>query len=159
MKTSTIIWWVLGIVIALTFFGIFVKTCNTVAKYNNDAQNTIFDQTKLSELLRKYEWFKDAAAQLDSKKATLGTYESRFVNMKQSYGADSLTRRNWLRSDVEQWNVWESEYTGIKASYNDLASQYNSAMAKINYRFCNVGDLPKGADVVLPREFKAYITN
>lgn len=143
----------------ISIIGVTCKTCSTANKYIDNGINTIYEQTKPEELLRKYEWFKDAAAQCDQKIATMGIYESRFVNMKTSYGEDSLTRRKWLRSDVEQWNIWESEYLGIKASYNDLASQYNSAMSKINYRFCNVGGLPQGTNTILPREYKPYLVN
>lgn len=128
-------------------------------RYINNAQETAYKEFKPQELLRKYEWFKDAAASLDSKLATLKMYEQRFQNIKTSYGADSTNRKVWDRSDKEQWNVWESEFLGIKASYNDLAGQYNSAMAKFNYRFCNVGDLPEGATVVLPRDYKPYLNN
>lgn len=77
--------------------------------------------------------------------------------MKQQYGADSLKRRNWAREDKEQWNVWQSEFLGLKASYNDLSAQYNAAMAKFNYSFCNAGQMPDGSMTPLPREYKPYI--
>ncbi len=133
--------------------------CNTAGRMIDNGYNTIYDQFKPEELLRKYEWFKDAASQLEQKLATLKSYESRFEDLKKSYGADSLSRKKWDRSDKEQWNVWESEYLGLKASYNDLAAQYNAAMVKFNYAFCNVGQLPAGADMPLPRDFKPYINN
>jgi len=47
---------------------------------------------------------------------------------------------------------------GIKASYNQLAAEYNAGMVKINWRYTNVGDLPPGSTEPLPREFKPYIT-
>ena len=56
-------------------------------------------------------------------------------------------------------SLWRSEVAGVKASYNGLAAEYNAQMAKFNWQFCNVGDLPKGADVALPREFKPYVTD
>lgn len=142
----------------LIFLTISLSGC-TGCRYVNNGVETAYQEFKPSELLRKYEWFKDASAQCDAKLATLGVYESRFDDMKESYGPDSLNRRVWDRSDKEQWNIWESEYSGVKASYNDLASQYNSSMAKFNYRFCNTGGLPEGQTEVLPREYKPYITN
>ncbi len=66
-------------------------------------------------------------------------------------------RSEWSREDREQYNIWISEVSGIQASYNSLAAEYNGAMAKINYAFCNVGQLPKGAIEPLPREFKPYV--
>lgn len=138
---------------------ILIKSCNTTANMVDDGFKTIEAQYSPSVLLKKYEWFKDCSSQLDQKLATLKTYESRFKDIKSSYGSDSLKRREWDRSDKEQWNVWESEYLGLKASYNDLAAQYNSSMAKFNYRFCNVGELPKGATTALPRDYKNYLEN
>lgn len=120
---------------------------------------TAYEQFKPEVLLKKYEWFKDAASQCDQKIATLGTYDTRFKELKSTYGADSTKRKSWARDDREQWNVWQSEYLGLKASYNDLSAEYNAAMVKFNYRFCNVGDLPQGATVVLPRSFKPYLNN
>jgi hypothetical protein len=45
----------------------------------------------------------------------------------------------------------------MKYSFNQLAADYNAQMAKINYAFCNVGQLPQGATTPLPREYKPYI--
>jgi two-component SAPR family response regulator len=149
--------WLIGICCILFAVGVVFKACNMASKLADDAMNTAYDQVKVSALLKKYEWFKDASAQCDQKLATLHTYESRFQSIKDSYGADSLHRKVWSRDDREQWNVWQSEFLGVKASYNDLASTYNSAMSKINYSFCNRGELPKGADNPLPREFKPYL--
>lgn len=137
----------------------FVRSCNTVDNMAKDGLKTVEAQYSPSVLLKKYEWFKDASAQCENKLATLGSYEARFKSLKESYGSDSLKRRSWSRSDTEQWNVWESEYLGIKASYNDLSAQYNAAMAKFNYRFCNTGVMPDGSTNPLPREFKSYINN
>lgn len=106
-------------------------------------------------LLQKYEWFKDASAQLDKKIADIGVYKARMNTLKTDYGNKS--RDQWARSDREQYNVWASEVSGIIANYNDLAAQYNSEMVKFNWRFTNVGDLPQGATVPLPREYKPYI--
>lgn len=151
--------WLIIILIGFLIIGSVFKTCNTAEKFIDNGLNTAYEQFKPEELLRKYEWFKDASGQCEQKVATLKTYESRFLNLRQSYGSDSLKRKNWARTDIEQWNVWQSEYLGVKASYNDLASQYNSAMAKFNYGFCNAGKMPDGSNTPLPKEFKPYITN
>jgi hypothetical protein len=67
------------------------------------------------------------------------------------------SRKDWAREDREQLNVWMQEVAGVKASFNQLAAEYNANMAKFNYRFTNAGDLPRGATEVLPREFRTYI--
>ncbi len=106
------------------------------------------------ELLRKYEWFKNASSQLDKKHADIKVYQKRVTTMSKDYV--DLPRNKWPREDREQYNLWQSEVAGIKASYNTLAAEYNSQMSKINWRFTNVGELPKGAETPLPREFKPY---
>lgn len=106
-------------------------------------------------MLKKYEWFKDAAAQLEAKRANIDNMQARVTGLEAQY--KGLPRNQWLRTDAEQYNQWLSEVAGLKANYNDLAAQYNAAMAKFNYRFTNVGDLPAGATQPLPREFKPYI--
>ena len=126
---------IVTILIGLFLFSVILNTCNTADKFVNNGLNTAYEEFKPEELLRKYEWFKDASTQCEQKLATIKSYEARIKNLKESYGADSLSRKNWERADIEQWNVWQSEYLGIKASYNDLAAQYNGAMAKFNYRF------------------------
>ncbi len=73
-----------------------------------------------------------------------------------SEGYVELPRNKWPREDREQYNLWQSEVAGIKASYNTLAAEYNAQMSKMNWRFTNVGELPKGAETPLPREFKPY---
>ncbi len=106
------------------------------------------------ELLRKYEWFKNASSQLDKKQADIKVYQKRITTMSKDYV--DLPRNKWPREDREQYNLWQSEVAGIKASYNTLAAEYNSQMSKINWRFTNVGELPKGAETPLPRDFKPY---
>ena len=120
-----------------------------------EAAQVTQQQFGATAVLKKYEWFKDAAAQLDKKRADVVVYESRLKGMDSSYL--NVPRQKWARDDREQYNVWSSEVAGVKASYNSLAAEYNSAMAKMNWRFANAGDVPKGADP-LPREFVPYIT-
>lgn len=107
-------------------------------------------------ILEKYEWFKDAAAQLEKKQADIAVYDGRLTAMNETY--KNLERQKWPREDREQYNIWASEVAGVKASFNTLAADYNAQMAKFNWRFANVGDLPKGANEPLPREFKEYIS-
>lgn len=126
-------------------------------KVANQAAAVAFEEFGPRALLQKYEWFKDAAAALDKKRADVGVYDSRVAAMRESYG--TAPRRDWAREDREQLSIWQSEVAGIKASYNQLAAEYNAQMAKFNWRFAEVGMLPPGATVPLPREFKPYLEN
>lgn len=104
-------------------------------------------------LLRKYEWFKDAAAALDKKQADIKVYDAKLAALGAEYVG--VPRGKWARDDREQSSIWSSELAGIKASYNSLAAEYNAQMSKFNWRFTNVGDVPPGGQP-LPREFRAY---
>lgn len=121
------------------FAGVFNLFCNT--------QKVIQKEFYPDALLKKYEWFKDASAQLDKKLADIQVYEER---IKEASTVD--------RTEREQRNLWLTELAGIKASYNSLAAEYNSQMSKFNWRFTNVGNLPPGAETPLPREYKPYTT-
>ena len=119
-----------------------------------EAKEVAQEELGPKELLRKYEWFKNASSQLDKKQADIKVYEKRITSMTESY--EDVPRNKWAREDREQYNIWNSEVTGIKASYNAVAAEYNAQMAKVNWRFANVGQLPEGAEDPLPREFKPY---
>lgn len=118
--------------------------------FAGQAVETAKKELSPQELLRKYEWFKDASAQLDKKKADIGVYQSK---LKRYANVDPLKVPRYI---AEQMTVWEQELAGVKASYNDLAAEYNSQMAKFNWRFTNVGDLPAGESQVLPRAYRTY---
>ena len=105
-------------------------------------------------LLQKYEWFKDASAQLDRKRVDIGVYEARLEALEAAY--DGAQRRDWDRVDKQQDNLWQAELAGVISSYNGLAAEYNAEMSKFNWRFANVGELPRGATQALPREYRPY---
>jgi hypothetical protein len=121
----------------------------------SEAAKVTQEQFGARALLQKYESFKDMSAQLDKKLADITVYEGRMKSMDETY--KDVPRIKWPREDREQYNVWSSETAGVKASFNSLAADYNAQMSKFNYAFANVGDLPKGADKPLPREYKSYV--
>lgn len=160
MKTTTIILsTVLALIVlvpVLIIAGLALHGCSAVVDTAHKAIDVTAAQFDPATLLRKYEWFKEASAQCDKKLADIKVYERRFTQLKTDY--EGKPRTQWSREDREQYNIWLSEVSGIQASYNSLAAEYNAAMAKINYAFCNVGELPQGATEVLPREFRPYTT-
>ena len=109
-----------------------------------DAKETVYNEFKVSTLLKKYEYFKDLSAAIDKKRADIEVYQTEIS----SYNKDDD------KFYIEQR---KSELLGIIAMHNQLCAEYNSAMSKFNYRFTNVGDLPEGAVEPLPREYKPYI--
>lgn len=139
---------------ALILLGIGMKGCSIASGLANKAVDVAVAQVDPALMLKKYEWFKDAAAQCDKKLADIRVYDGRLKSLVDSYSG--TPRGQWSREDREQYNIWISEVSGIQASYNMLAADYNAAMAKINYAFCNVGSVPAGGQP-LPREFREYI--
>lgn len=154
MKAAGIIAIAIAGIIALIVLGFGVHACGLVTGTAHKAMDVTAQQFDPATMLKRYEWFKDASAQLDKKLADVRVYERRLAALKQAY--EGKPRSAWSREDREQSNLWLNEVAGIQASYNGLAAEYNAAMAKINYRFTNVGDLPAGAGTPLPREFKSY---
>lgn len=104
--------------------------------------------------LRKYEWFKDVAARMDAQQANINQYGKRMGALQKAYGGEP--RSKWSREDREQANLWEQEVAGLKASYNGLSSEYNSAMSRENWRWANAGQVPAGGRP-LPREYRPYL--
>ncbi len=145
MKYRTIYFFIFALVLISGCGG-----CN----WFREAKEVAQEELGPKELLRKYEWFKNASSQLDKKQADIKVYEKRISSMTKNY--EDVPRNKWAREDREQYNLWDSEVAGIKASYNTLAADYNAQMAKVNWRFANVGQLPEGAEDPLPREFKPY---
>ncbi len=144
------------VILAVFVLSFLVGGIGYVAGWFGEAAQVAQEEFGPRAALEKYEWFKDAAAQLEKKQADIAVYEGRQKAMNETY--QDLARQKWPREDREQYNVWSSEVAGVKASYNALAADYNAQMAKFNWRFANVGELPKGADTPLPREFKPYTT-
>ena len=120
-----------------------------------EAAKVTQDEFGPKAMLSKYEWFKNVSAELEKKQADIAVYGSRIISQNEAY--EGVSRKDWPRDEREQRSIWESEVAGVKASYNSLAAEYNAQMAKFNWRFANVGELPQGADIPLPREFKTYI--
>ena len=124
------------------------------AGWFGEANRVAREQVGPAALLKKYEWFKDQAAALDKSQADIGIYEARVKAIESAYvGKD---RKDWPRDERESHRQAQAELVGMKANYNRLASEYNAAMAKENYRFANAGELPEGASKPLPREFRTY---
>lgn len=108
-----------------------------------DAADTVQKEYSASAMLKKYEYFKDVSAAIDEKRATIDVYKSRLLMIKDQEGFE--------------YQQTTSEMIGLISMHNSLCSEYNSAMSKFNYAFCNKGTLPASNLEPLPREIKPYI--
>jgi hypothetical protein len=141
------VWLFVGILMLLCI-GLVFKVVAFPIWFASRTVDVIQQQIDPAELLRKYELFKDEAAQLDAKQASIKIKQHQIKDMK------GLVMD---RTNREQLMIWQQELGGMEYSYNALAADYNAQMVKINYRFCNIGQLPQGATVPLPREYKPYM--
>lgn len=157
LATNNPVRFAIKIILILFLLGGVAGTCSYFMGWFSEGAAVAKQEFGPRALLKKYEWFKDASAQLDKKKADIAVYDQRVSQIKKDY--QHLSREKWPREDREQFYLWQSEVAGVKSSFNDLASEYNSQMAKFNWRFANRGDLPQGATEPLPREYKTYLTN
>lgn len=107
------------------------------------------------ELNEKYEWFKDAYASLDAKKANIDVFDNSVTENKELYGEDANEWPMLVRAD---YLLNRNEVKAMKASYNRLAGSYNAEMAKWHTSFVNVGRLPQGGGGEIPREVADYTT-
>lgn len=142
--------WMLALIVALTVLGIIGRAVG----WFGQAAQVASEEFSPRALLTKYEWFKDAAAQLDKLNSDIRVYDARRDGLLAAY--KDVPRGKWPRDEREEMNLMVSEVAGVKAAYNGLAAQYNAQMAKFNYAFTNAGQLPQGADRVLPREYRTY---
>lgn len=145
------------ILLIVVVIAVFFGAIGYVISWFSEGASVIKEEFGPRAMLEKYEWCKDAAAQLDKKNADITVYSSRLKSMEDSY--EGLKRRSWDRTDKEQHNLWVQEVAGVKASFNSLAAEFNAQMSKFNWAFANVGTLPQGATDPLPREFKPYVVN
>ena len=142
----------IGIGFAVLFVGLGLLVY--VFGWFAEGAQVVQEQFGATASLKKYEAFKDWAAQLDAKAATLKSYQNRLKELEKSYAGRS--RSEWTREDREQFNLWQQYIAGIRSSYNSLAAEYNAAMAKSNYAYANVGQLPQGANNPLQKEYRLY---
>jgi peptidoglycan hydrolase CwlO-like protein len=126
--------WVLGL-------GVLLILINSFFSLTSDGVNTIQKEFAISNLLKKYEYFKDLSSAIQKKQADIEYYKQQLSEETDKFEKTQL----------------KAEMRGIVTIHNQLVSEYNAAMSKFNYRFTNVGDLPQSNLQPLPREFNNYI--
>ncbi len=135
------------ILISISLF-MFILLGFTRCTMCSDGVKTIEEQYKPSALLKKYEYFKDLSGGIDKKDADIQMYQSEISSM-------TVTDKD----DKFYLQQRKSELMGIISIRNQMCAEYNIAMSKFNYSFCNKGTLPQTNLEPLPREYKPYINN
>lgn len=122
-----------------------VSSCSWI----NEGATVAREEVGPRAALKKYEWFKDASATIEEKGHTIRVYEMNRTDMFESYG--SIPRKDWDTLDKRQYNQWSMEITGIKASYNKVVKEYNSASSKFNWNLFDTVDIPQAYDLYLDK--------
>ena len=107
-------------------------------RYANNASDTLFNETKASTVVMRYEWFKEAYEVINAKKADIEVQKAVIETMDKRYAG--ISPQEWLRSDADAYNLAVQTLAGIKMSYNTLVAEYNANMKKTNYAFCKPND-------------------
>lgn len=128
----------IGIVTLIFILSLSLRMCS-------DTSNVVQKEFSPSAMLKKYEHFKDLSSAIDEKRATIDVYESQLNGIKDH--------------ESFQYQQTQSEMMGLISMHNSLCAEYNSAMSKFNYAFCNKGTLPATNLEPLPREIKPYISS
>lgn len=142
---------------ALLTLALLPSGCNAL-RWSNEASEVAYQQVRPKVLLERYERFKEQRAVLDAKQASIAQYQAAIHSLKSDYAGTPMV--DWPMDAREGYAARRAELHGMVASYNLLAADYNAAMSKENYRFCNVGRLPQGLEGMepLPRQYAPYLT-
>lgn len=141
----------------LGFFVVFAVVAYALG-WIGEAGRTAQEQFGPKAFVQKYEALKNTAASLAAKKKDIEVMEASLDGIRKANG--DKPRAEWPRDERQTYQQREAELIGLKMSYNSLAAEYNAAMAKENWRFAKVGELPAGSAEVLPGEgtFAPYTT-
>lgn len=136
--------WVIGI-------GILVIIASSLLGWFGEAASVAKEEFGPRAALKKYEWFIDAASQLQKKDADINIYSEQLNILVSTYG--DTPRNEWSRIDLQTYGQQSAEVSAIRSSYNQLAAEYNAQSAKFNWEiFKTRPDLP-------PTEFNKLTIN
>ena len=145
--------WGTRIIAILFVLGLVIGAFSYVGGWLSEGGRVVQQEVGPAALLAKYSHFKDMYAVLEKKKADISGAQNAVAGFRTDYGNDLSA---WPRDVRESYGQKKNELLTMKQSYNSLAAEYNADMAKANWRFTNVGDLPQGASDPLPRDVAEY---
>ena len=87
----------IGIIAIASLFGLFAFSF--IMRGCSDAANVAHNEFGASALLKKYEWFKDAAYQLEAKSQNIQVYNEKISSMRKDY--EGVPRKDWDRTDKD----------------------------------------------------------
>lgn len=137
----------LKVALLIMAFGVIIGGVGWGVGWFSDVAAVAKQEFRPQAMLRKYEWFKDAAAQLSKKQADIQVYRARMAPLADN---KALTR-----TTQEKLMTWQQELAGVTASYNGLAAEWNAQISKFNWRPF-AAQMPPGAEQVLTTEFAPY---
>jgi len=138
------------VVLFLGGLGFGLKLVMAPINFANQAAQVAQQEFNPHAMLKKYEWFKNAASALTAKKHDLSIMSAKLKPLR------AMSRKDMDRQDKQDLAQWEAEVAGVALSYNSLAAEWNSQISKFNWSPF-VTALPPGAERVLSQKFAPYM--
>jgi len=148
---------VVKVSVALFIFGIFLGAFGwNMGWCSESAEVGVKEDLSSHAALNRYGWFKELSAHLNKKQSEIDALKLRLSALGGFYKNTPFYL--YSENHKKQAKLWLSEVARLKAGFNDLATRYNSEHAKLNWRFANMDELPKGAEKTLPKEYELLYT-
>lgn len=141
-----------GVVVCVMIFGAGVTTIGYVFGWFGEAAQVLREEVGPRAINQKYEWFKNAAAQIRAKSANIEALKKRNA----AFGESAGPRETWHRVDRETFAQYQTELTGAIGVYNTQVGEYNAQMSMWHTRFTNFGAMPAGWEDITPKGFPEY---
>lgn len=132
-------------VLILILTAVLLTSCGWISEADDVAQ----EEFGARGSLKKYEWFKDASETINEKLQTIEVYTQNLTQLQEDY--EGISRKDWDRLDKQQYNQWNLEIVGMKASYNKVVKEYNSQSSKFNWQFYNTSELPRNYELYISK--------
>lgn len=142
----------------VVLFGVSTSSCVNPVRFwsesSRQATNVALKEYGPEAVNRKYQWLKEAREALDQKKANIAARQAVLQELEANYS--EVSRSEWAKSDLTEYNLARSELTGSKEAYNNLAAQYNAEIKKVTVGIANYGVEPPTGFDGLPTEYAPY---
>ena len=112
-----------------------------------DTKQTRQEKLWTRAIQEDYLWLKTRAAELEEDEVKIAIGEAKHIEESRKAHKD-LSEMGYKVETVL--------LPGSKMIFNRRAAEYNERMARWEWRFANIDNLPKGVDKPLPREFELY---
>lgn len=142
MSTGKSLLAIILVAVLMVAIPVSCSAAGLIGTFFGEGRQVIKEELGPRAMLKKYEWFKDAAAQLDKYKADIVNFQEQIDDLRADY--EGVPRKDWDRVDKQTMSQYKQQRTGVLAMYNRLAAQYNAQSNKVNWQYFDTtdGDVP-----------------